>query len=140
MLALASKCHVFTCVRHTRHAVRMGGGGVSAKNREAVALPVHGSGAVACRARMRGLRGRRAHTRRVLWGHAPSGYAPQVCGSPSRRAPYFTCTAFFARIYKASYEPQFITEMQITKEQLADIMTKVLDISTSTAIMNIMYG
>ena len=81
---------MFTCVRVTEHAVRMGGGGVSAKNREAVALPVHGSGAEACLARMRGLRGRRAHARRALWGHAPGGYAPQVCGSPSRRAPYFT--------------------------------------------------
>ena len=66
MLAVASKCHVFTCVRLTEHAMRMGGGGVSAKNREAVTLPVHGSGAVACRARMRGLRGRRARTRCVL--------------------------------------------------------------------------
>ena len=64
MLTVALECHAFTCVRLTGHAVRMGGGGVSAKNREAVALPVHGSGAEACRARMRGLRGRRAHARR----------------------------------------------------------------------------
>ena len=40
VLMLASECHVFACVRHTEHAVRVGGGGVGAKNREAVALPV----------------------------------------------------------------------------------------------------
>ena len=39
---------MFTCVRHTKHAVRAGGGGVGAKNREAVTLPVHDSGR--CRA------------------------------------------------------------------------------------------
>ena len=31
VLTVASKCHVFTCVRHTEHAVRAGGGGVGAK-------------------------------------------------------------------------------------------------------------
>ena len=70
---------------------------------------MHGSGAVACRARMRGLRGRRAHARRALWGHAPGGYAPQVCGSPSRRAPYFTISSALATTWET---PKTILEQR----------------------------